>query len=337
MENIQQTKTKLRFAVISLVTFVVLATISLVYINISRNLQYAIDQKEFESLITNEEALSAYYADQAGFEAHFIKSANIIKESQLNNLLEDTLMYLLPMILIAIVFSYYVSRFLINPIQESYDSKKRFMQDAAHELRNPLGAINATTQAILDDDEVKNNQLLTSIQGIQRQVVYLINLSNDLIFLEKSKNDKMISLNLTEVTQDVIDQLRHLANEENVNVSLKSNEKVEFIADIEDIVVLMRNLISNAIKYSKDKAGKVDIELEKTKRGIKISVKDDGIGINKDELEKIGSRFYRASNAQDITGSGLGLSIVKKIVKKYKGEINIDSEVGRGTTIIVRL
>jgi signal transduction histidine kinase len=241
------------------------------------------------------------------------------------------------MILIAIVFSYYVSRFLINPIQESYDSKKRFMQDAAHELRNPLGAINATTQAILDDDEVKNNQLLTSIQGIQRQVVYLINLSNDLIFLEKSKNDKMISLNLTEVTQDVIDQLRHLANEENVNVSLKSNEKVEFIADIEDIVVLMRNLISNAIKYSKDKAGKVDIELEKTKRGIKISVKDDGIGINKDELEKIGSRFYRASNAQDITGSGLGLSIVKKIVKKYKGEINIDSEVGRGTTIIVRL
>jgi signal transduction histidine kinase len=337
MENIQKTKSKLRLAVIGLVTVVVLITISLVYINISINLQNAIDQREFESLITNEEALSEYYADQAGFEAHFIRVANIIKEDQLNSLLEDWLIYLVPMILLAIGFSYYISKFLINPIQESYDSKKRFMQDAAHELRNPLGAINATTQAILDDDEVKDNQLLDSVQGIQRQVIYLINLSNDLIFLEKSKSDKIVSLNLTEVTQDVIDQLRHLANEENVKVGLKSNKKVILDADVEDIVVLMRNLISNAIKYSKKQAGKVVVELQSTKKGVNISVKDNGIGIKQDELDKIGSRFYRASNAQDITGSGLGLSIVKKIVQKYKGEITINSKLGEGTTIVVKM
>lgn len=337
MNDISRTKTRLRLAILLLVTFVAISSVTFVYISISNRLQSQINQEQFESLITNEDALQEYYQDQAGFEAHFVTAANIIKEDQLRSILLDLAVFMIPLLIISIAFSYYLSKYIINPIQESYDSKQRFMQDAAHELRNPLGAIDASTQAILDSNEIKTESEIQTIQSIQRQVGYLINLSNDLLFLEDNKKTKKVKLDLNEVVQDVLDQLKHLANEKNVQIKFTPDSKVQLYADLEDIVILLRNLFSNAIKYSKPEGGKVAINISQNKRRIIIVVKDNGIGMSEVDLKNIGSRFYRSSNAQSRQGSGLGLSIVKKILDKYSGKMKIESELDKGTTIQIVL
>jgi signal transduction histidine kinase len=109
-------------------------------------------------------------------------------------------------------------------------------------------------------------------------------------------------------------------------------------ADAGEIEIIMNNLISNAVKYNKT-GGRVDIFLEKKDGRIKITVSDTGIGLKNEDKEKIFDDFVRIKSSQtrEVTGSGLGLSIVKKIVDMYQGSIEVQSEPERGTTFIITL
>ena len=100
----------------------------------------------------------------------------------------------------------------------------------------------------------------------------------------------------------------------------------------------MLNLLSNAVKFSLD-GGKVEVDLVVAARHVVVRVRDHGIGIPAAEVERLGTRFFRASNAvtNEIAGTGLGVRIVQTIVDKHAGEMRIDSEEGRGTTVSVRL
>jgi two-component system sensor histidine kinase VicK len=103
-----------------------------------------------------------------------------------------------------------------------------------------------------------------------------------------------------------------------------------------DYVRLMKNLLSNAIKYSNEDSS-VIIKQYTEKNNIIVTVKDNGIGIPKKDLDKIGQRFFRASNTGEISGTGLGLAIVVKILNTYGGSINIDSKSNKGTEVTVNL
>ncbi len=100
----------------------------------------------------------------------------------------------------------------------------------------------------------------------------------------------------------------------------------------------MLNILSNAVKFSLD-GGKVEVDIVAAARHVVVRVRDHGIGIPASEVERLGTRFFRASNAvtNEIAGTGLGLRIVQTIVDKHAGEMRIDSEEGRGTTVSVRL
>ena len=97
---------------------------------------------------------------------------------------------------------------------------------------------------------------------------------------------------------------------------------------------MLQNLLENAYKYGKQD-GTTKVTLKKDKNHVRLLVEDDGIGIANDQLNLIFDRFFRASNKSGITGSGLGLSIVKKIVDMHKGNIEVTSEEGRGTTFTI--
>ncbi|MFN7013917.1 MAG: sensor histidine kinase, partial [Bacteroidia bacterium] len=95
------------------------------------------------------------------------------------------------------------------------------------------------------------------------------------------------------------------------------------------------NVIDNACKYSPDKLARVELDFNSNK--IKIKVKDNGIGISEEDLKKIFTPFYRCNNAKGFKGSGLGLALCKRIIEKYNGKITINSQLNKGTTVLIEL
>jgi two-component system, sensor histidine kinase and response regulator len=135
-----------------------------------------------------------------------------------------------------------------------------------------------------------------------------------------------------------VDTIRPYAIQKDVDIYVNSREACEMKADPGEIEIIMNNLISNAVKYNKV-GGRVDIFIEKKESLLRLTVSDTGIGLNKEDKEKIFEDFVRIKSFQtrEVTGSGLGLSIVKKIVDMYQGSIDVQSEPGSGTSFIITL
>ena len=143
---------------------------------------------------------------------------------------------------------------------------------------------------------------------------------------------------------DINKELRELMNfpsiqmnEKNICIHLNLHqEPLTLIMDESDFTSMIINLTENALKYGKPD-GNIWIETNTDRRKITISIKDDGIGIHKADMDRIFERFYRADKSRNnkIKGTGLGLAIVKHIVLKYNGEIEVDSEYGKGTTFTI--
>lgn len=143
---------------------------------------------------------------------------------------------------------------------------------------------------------------------------------------------------LGEIAQLAIEAINPYAIQKDVKINLIDKDQVELKADPGDIEIVFNNLISNSVKYNKD-GGMVDIILSSDNNSIQLIVKDTGIGLSQEEIDNLFEEFFRVKNelTKNITGSGLGLPIVKRIVDLYNGDIKIDSKVGEGTTFTVNL
>jgi signal transduction histidine kinase len=128
------------------------------------------------------------------------------------------------------------------------------------------------------------------------------------------------------------------AIQKEVSINLNTPESEVIFTDPEEMEIIMNNLVSNAIKYNKEH-GRVDIDIEKNTDGIEIRVKDTGIGIKSSDQEELFKDFVRIKNPEtrNITGSGLGLSIIKKIIDNNNWKITVESETNVGSTFIVKI
>ena len=145
-------------------------------------------------------------------------------------------------------------------------------------------------------------------------------------------------INLKGLIQSVIEDLTHISKEKNIEILNKVPNDFKINADENKLVILLKNLIENAIKYNK-LGGKVEIRTRKTNKNFIIEVKDTGIGIPKEALPLIFERFYRVdkSRSRNVGGTGLGLSIVKHITEAHNGKIKVESKLGEGSTFKVYL
>jgi signal transduction histidine kinase len=202
------------------------------------------------------------------------------------------------------------------------------VQDAAHELRNPLAALTAALQ------QTKQTGPLITI--FKRQTKRLIHINEDLLFLERRTKQEPIKVNVSELLQDVIEELQPLAHKKSIQIEQKIQENVHKTIAPNDYVRLVKNIIDNALKYS-PKNSNIHISQEKIKNTVTIIVEDHGIGIPATDKNSIGDRFFRASNTGEIDGTGLGLAIVKKILNSYGGSIQIESKQNSGTIVTITL
>ena len=220
--------------------------------------------------------------------------------------------------------------------------RKRLTSDISHELRTPLTSIQTHLEAMIDGIWEPTEERLISVN---EEVIRISHLVDELKNLAKYDSDKN-KLNISEVD---LEQLIKNIIYNNESFALEKNRKIEYNLekikahiDKEKISQVIVNLISNAIRYTNcncERLGKIIIRLYKEENLIKISVKDNGIGIPKKSLDYIFERFYRVdkSRCRNTGGTGVGLTICKSIIDLHNGNIEVKSEVNKGSEFIVSI
>lgn len=325
---LRSTSRKFIATIIFVVVFVVAASWGILQIYNNREIASPADIQEVHKAADHSSEFGEYLEEQKEFEAHFITLASSIKEQEAERVTRGLAITFVIVVVLGTVIAVVAARKLMKPVREAYESQERFLQDAAHELRNPLAAMTAALQ------QTKTNTPL--VMTFKRQTRRLININEDLLFLEKRNKQDPENLHLSELISDVVEEVQPIAIKKKVALHLETDEDLHKMMSSNDYVRLVKNLISNAVKYSHEESV-VFISQVKHKGMITITVKDTGIGIPKDDLEHVGERFFRASNTGNVHGTGLGLAIVQKILNTYGGTRHIESEPGKGTTVTITL
>jgi len=220
---------------------------------------------------------------------------------------------------------------------ESEKQRREFSANVSHELKTPLTSISALAEMI-ENGMAKEDDIKGFAGKISIQAKRLISIIEDIIRLSEFDENKTgrnyTEFDLYELAGSVIETLRDEANRKHVAVSV-SGESLRIDADKNMIDELLFNLIDNAIKYNKEN-GAVSVTLSTESGFCKIVVSDTGIGIPGKHLSRVFERFYRVdkSRSKKTGGTGLGLSISKHIAEHHGGRIALESEEGRGTTVV---
>lgn len=225
----------------------------------------------------------------------------------------------------------------ITDIKRLENMRSEFVANVSHELKTPLTSIKGFSETLryVDDIETKNKFL----DIIDKESERLTNLINDILILSNIENiHKMESeyFNPGDVIENVLDMVKSQAYKKSIIIKYNDCFNSEILGSKDKFHQLAVNLIENAIKYSNEN-GIVKIDLTLEEQYFVFKVKDNGIGIPKNDIPRIFERFYRVDKSRSTRGTGLGLAIVKHIVKLFNGEISVKSKVGIGSTFTVKI
>jgi signal transduction histidine kinase len=248
----------------------------------------------------------------------------------------------LPIGLVAIaIASWYLAKIAMQPVYTSYQQIQQFTADVAHELRTPLAAIQATVESslamVLPETDSRN-----VLNVIERQNSRLSQLVGDLLLLSRldieTNPPNLSPCCLNDILSDLVEELAPLALSSAISLNLDLETKASLLAmgNESQLYRLFSNLIANAIQYS-NLNGTVSISLTLQDRDAIAQICDTGIGIAEQDLPHIFDRFYRVNSDRSRTtgGSGLGLAIAKAIANKHRCNIQVTSELGKGSKFIV--
>ena len=314
---------------------------------------------------------------QTGFAALLIISLSILEyfsiihhvhiQELFPNPVYDNGIYLLSIIFFSIT-SLYISAYLAtsvnsrlrkreneiltlkNDIADAYNKleaidreKSEFTYKVTHELRSPLSAIQSLLKSIEEgyagDISQKAMDLITRSE---KRTSFLLTLVNDLLDLVsgkigKPKEGDTKSIDINVAVKNTLHLMQEKTKAKNLKIIIKATPVPSYLRIVpDDLDIILTNLIDNSVKYT-EQGGTISINSIITNKEIKLEMADTGIGIIKEDLNKIFNEFYRSKNAKavELRGTGLGLSIVKNLIKQYRGSIDVMSEIGKGTTVTI--
>ena len=221
--------------------------------------------------------------------------------------------------LIIALIGFYLAKLFLRPIREERVKLNNFIKDTTHELNTPISAILMSTEnKNLSEKQIERVRISAKrVSEIYSDLTYL--------FLENKETIKNIQeFNLKDLISEQMEYLDLIATKKRVKIN-KNIEDFDYKIDKDDFIRIFNNLVSNAIKYNKI-GGVIDISLQNNI----LKISDSGIGIEKDKINDIYKRYYRATNEQG--GFGIGLNIVSYICSFYKIKIIVDSQINKGTT-----
>ncbi|AUC84638.1 hybrid sensor histidine kinase/response regulator [Polaribacter sp. ALD11] len=225
--------------------------------------------------------------------------------------------------------------------QELNELKSRFVSMASHEFRTPLSAIQTSAILIGKQNEAGKEQKREKyVTQIKNNVKHLVVILNDFLSLSKLEEGKVIVnkelFDFVALSKTFIEEVS-MTKKIGKNLIFSSPDHPVFLnLDPKLVRHILMNLVSNAIKYS-PKNTYIIIKIEENNHSVFLEVKDEGIGIPAEEQDKLFDRFFRAKNAYNIEGTGLGLNIVKQYVELMNGTIDFKSKINTGTTFLLKL
>ena len=246
------------------------------------------------------------------------------------------------LILIGLRFSYKSFQKKLSSVREEESSRQteshqRFLQRLNHELKNPLTIIKLGLINLQNEHQIKND---ATLQRVEQQSERLEKLVKDLRWLTELEADKLdkSQLNVQELIQDAIESSDDDRQHRQIDVDIqKVPWQVGSVMGDRDLLVMgIRNLIDNAIKFT-DENGQIRIQVKDDGNKVSIEIADDGMGISENDSDHVFEELYRGQNANPVAGSGLGLSLVERIVSLHGGTVNLHSRQGQGTSVTLHL
>lgn len=227
---------------------------------------------------------------------------------------------------------------LLNKLSLAFDRERRFTSDAAHELQTPLASIKTQAQVALraGDQEELRHALAKINDGVSRATHMIQQLLSLARIEPASDQDHTKRINLTELLQQTLVDFDTEAHRKNIEMTLEASADISIQANPVLIQMLFGNLLSNAIRYSPEH-GDVSVKVLENADEISLCICDSGPGISEEEKQRIFERFYRGPNNQHIIGSGLGMSIVQRIVRIQNATIELaNNPQGTGLRVCVQ-
>ncbi len=220
------------------------------------------------------------------------------------------------------------------------EMRKSFVANVTHELKTPLTSIKGYVETIKNNEITDQTKINRFMDIIDIEANRLKTLIDDILMLSEIENmqGNISEVNLVEVVSEVKDVMQNISTDNSVTVNYLCDKDVKVLLDKNRIKQLLINLIDNAIKYNIEN-GVVNVKIAKSNSFVEITVEDTGIGIDETHLPRVFERFYRVdkSRSRQMGGTGLGLAIVKHIVISFNGTIYIESKLGQGTKIYIKI
>ena len=228
---------------------------------------------------------------------------------------------------------------MMDELEEAFHEQSRFVSDASHELKTPLTALHGHLSMLKRWGKNDKERLEKSLDICLKEVERLKKLVNDMLLLSKAEKS-VVDLNKVDkidpviLVDEVIEQYRFL--NPNVTYIVNVDENIRIKVEPNDFKQLLIIFVDNSIKYNNKENVEISISIRKEASAIKLEVKDNGIGIPKNEIDNVKKRFYKVDKSRVNNNSfGIGLSIANRIVSNYKSKIYIESELDKYTIISV--
>lgn len=259
--------------------------------------------------------------------ASYLIIAKEINQEPLNHLLKMSILFLFIAGVFFTLLGLFLGRLFIAPMKESIEKMNKFIEDTTHEFNTPISTILTNIELIDTFYDCEGKQELKRIEIASKT---LSRLYEDLTYLKLNHNyhRQIESLNLSQLLEERIEYFNTLIASKKLKVIQDIEKNIILDMDRNDAIRLMDNLLSNAIKYNK-KEGELNIELNSKK----LSVKNAGLGIKKENINLIQSRFKRANNSEG--GFGIGLDIVGQVVERYNFTFHITSTYHQHTEVTI--
>lgn len=231
------------------------------------------------------------------------------------------------------VLSYLLARRTLNQLEDSHEAQSRFVSDVSHELRTPLAAMKTELEVALRDKKLSKTDMRELLESNLEEVDKLTMLSKTLLQLSKLDHTELKKelVDLGSMTNEVVQ--RYDKNMKRIRIKTPT-KPLKVIVNKTSLEELLTILVDNALKYSPEKSIIIIRVAHQGKRGL-FEITNEGKGIAPADLPHIFDRFYRADQSRSTTGTGLGLSLAKKIVEMFGGEMTVSSAIDQDTTFRV--
>lgn len=325
-EIFSKTRIRLSFWYFLILLFILLFFSIFIYKSQEKNFTKIIFKKEFGGHIPRK--IDKIEREEITYQIKALKENTIFNLIIINNLI----------LILGFGLSFFLADKTLAPIKKNSQIEKEFLATVSHELRNPLAVLQTLTEVNLRGKNKTKKEYKQVLSQINEEMKRFANLVNDLLFISRASSKvlklKFEKINLSQILAVVLLKFESVFKLKKIIVLKKIEKNIFTIGDSEKIKQLFFILIDNAVKYSANKISIIKIRLIKNK-AIIFTIKDNGLGISKDDLPHIFERFYKGKLANS-QSSGLGLFIADWIVKEHRGNLRVESETGKGSKFEIK-